>query len=77
LKCELSCEYPLSAVTSAYLKNRYLNNKEHLSMRKAKKLELVKFETELSFFTHFLDGYLNLVRQVLDAIHEIKYAMQA
>jgi hypothetical protein len=46
-------------------------------MRKAKKLELVKFETELSFFTHFLDGYLNLVRQVLDAIHEIKYAMQA
>jgi hypothetical protein len=73
----LSCEYPLSAVTSAYFKNQYLNNKEHLSMRKAKKLELVKFELELSFFTHFSGGYLNLVRQVLDAIHEIKYAMQA
>jgi hypothetical protein len=50
---------PLSAVTSAYLKNQYLNNNEHLSTRKIKRLELVKFEPELSIFTRFLSGYLN------------------
>jgi hypothetical protein len=50
---------PLSAVASAYLKNHYMNNKGHLSTRKAKKLGLIKFEPELSFFTRFLVGYLN------------------
>jgi hypothetical protein len=36
----------LSVVTSACLKNQYLNNKEHLSTSKARKLELVKFEPQ-------------------------------
>jgi hypothetical protein len=50
---------PLNVVTSAHLKNQHLNYKEHLSISKARKLELVKFEPELSFFTCFSGDYLN------------------